>query len=154
MKTEIGVWIVLTGIYLVLAGQVSGTEAAMAVVGGGLGAAWTRAVRRASPRSYRFEIADGKALWLAVAHLPRATIGVAAAFAGASPSAGPGRGPSRRFVRGRRADPRAAGRRALAVLAASLAPDSFVLRVPERRDAMRLHALTDGAPEGDERWPI
>lgn len=48
--------------------------------------------------------------------------------------------------------PPAAGRRAGAVLAASAAPDGYVLAV--REDSLLLHRLVPRPPAADRRWPI
>lgn len=48
--------------------------------------------------------------------------------------------------------PRAAGRRAVAVLAASAAPDGYVLTI--REDSLLLHRLVPRPTASDRRWPI
>lgn len=48
--------------------------------------------------------------------------------------------------------PRAAGRRAVAVLAASAAPDGYVLAI--RENSLLLHRLVPRPTASDRRWPI
>lgn len=52
------------------------------------------------------------------------------------------------------ATPQDAARRALAVFAASLAPNSYVLDMPERLRCLRLHRLVPSRPSGDKLWPV
>ena len=46
-----------------------------------------------------------------------------------------------------------AGRRGLVTLAASIAPNGFVLRVLDRRQALAIHRLAPEAPDADREWP-
>ncbi|MCQ8278089.1 hypothetical protein NFI95_06465 [Acetobacteraceae bacterium KSS8] len=51
-------------------------------------------------------------------------------------------------------DPQAAGRRALVVLGASLAPNGFVLAAPRGRDTLVMHKLAPSRDPADPRWPV
>lgn len=155
------VWLAVAAAYMVLAGQFSLDEVAAAAALGVFGALWHRAVLGAGAR--RFSV-DGEALVAigrAIAGLVPATVEVGArlAFTLADPAQGRARGTAqgrrveRPFTGGRQGDPREAGRRAIAVLATSLAPDAYVLRVPLDEDTILYHAITDHVPGGDPRWP-
>ncbi len=50
-------------------------------------------------------------------------------------------------------NPADAGRRGIVVLAASLAPNGYVLHVPAGEDAMVLHRLAPVPPSPDRDWP-
>lgn len=50
--------------------------------------------------------------------------------------------------------PEASGRRALVTLANSLAPNGYVLRILEQREALALHRLTRRPPDPDREWPL
>ena len=56
------------------------------------------------------------------------------------------------FHRGRLDDTRDAARRATVVLATSLAPDSYVLRLPVDEETILIHAITQSSPGTDPRW--
>ena len=48
----------------------------------------------------------------------------------------------------------AAGRRAVAMLAASAAPDGYVVALKDDEDSLLLHRLVPRQPSPDRRWPI
>lgn len=58
------------------------------------------------------------------------------------------------FRRGDPEDAVAAGRRALVVLGASLAPNGYVLRAPQDRDVLVMHRLAAASPNPDAAWPV
>ncbi len=147
------VWLGGTASYLILAGQVSLDEVAAGVVLGGLGAAWQRAVLRDTARRFRFERPALGAVGGALLRFPGATIRVGTRLAEALRRDVAGRREERPFHRGRVADPRDAGRRAVVVLGTSLAPDSYALRLPLDEEVIAFHVLTGEAPGGDPRWP-
>ena len=79
--------------------------------------------------------------WLllrAIAHRPQASLGTVSAQPFDAGDARPG------------AAPKAAGRRALATLAASVAPNGYVLTLA---DGMLLHRLSETRPSDDAMWP-
>lgn len=149
----IGIWLAGAVCYMVLAGQFSADEIAAAVILGGLGAGWHFAVMHDGARRFRFE---RPALRLAAASLiglPGATFRVGARLAAALLRPVEGRRVEQVFHRGASDDPRDRGRRAAVVLATSLAPDSYVIRMPVNAETITFHALTGSSPGTDPRWP-
>ena len=152
--TAVWVWLLGAASYLVLAGQLSGDELAAAALLGGAAALWHRAVLRAGAARFAGDRRMVGALGRAVAGLPGATVSVGRALAGAAlgrPVAG--QRISRAFPHGPRDAPAEAGRRAAALLATSLSPDSYVLRLPPGEDKILFHSITSRSPGGDPRWP-
>jgi hypothetical protein len=49
--------------------------------------------------------------------------------------------------------PQDAGRRGLVTLGISLAPNGYVLSIPDSRNELVLHRLTPAAPSADRKWP-
>ncbi|MBV8972858.1 MAG: Na+/H+ antiporter subunit E [Sphingomonadaceae bacterium] len=139
------------GAYLLFVGQVSKSEL---WTGGGLAlavAGWTIAARACHARMLGIG-ADHLRPWLlALAGLPWATLRTAGVLVAALfGRQGPGATVSP-FVHGPADAAGDNGRRATAVLAASLAPDSFVVRTPQGEDKVLVHRLVAGnAP--DPRW--
>jgi len=145
-------WAVCGGAYLLFCGQFS-TEDFAAAAGCGLtGALWTMAIRRAAPFQFRVEKAAVNAGLRAAAGLPWATLRVAAKLLETIAKGGEGAMTTAPFFAGRQDDPADAGRRAVAVLGVSLAPDSFVIRLPEGENQIHAHALVKKAGGADARW--
>ena len=148
------VWTLLAAVYLLFAGQVSADEIASAIIVGGAATGWSIAVRHASARRFGFDRAAVVVSCRALLGLPAATFRVGAKLVRAI--ARPARGHVRpqTFVYGARDRPEDSGRRAIATLAASLAPDSFVLRMSEPRNQIEIHVFAGKPPRSDPRWPI
>lgn len=148
------VWACLLATYLLFAGSVSADE----VVAGALCAAsavlWWVATRRTSAHTFAFGPGCWAAAWRALRGLPGATLSVATMVLRTRAGGQVGEVTSCFFDNGRRTDPSDGGRRAIGVLAASLAPDSFVLRTPVERDEIIIHAVVAREPPKDPRWPI
>ncbi len=151
--TAIWVWSAGAAAYMVLAGQLSTDEVVAAAVLGGLGAGWHFAVMHDGARRFRFERPALGAIGTALAGLPGATLRVGARLAAALVSPVEGRRIERPFHRGAADDPRDRARRAVVVLATSLAPDSYALRLPVDEEVIAFHALTASSPSRDPRWP-
>ncbi len=149
MLMLIAVWPLVSAAYLLFVGQASADEVGLAIACG-LGATlWLGVVAGAAGVRFRFELEAAAAAVRALAGLP---LGVART-AGALMRGYPGRVVGQRFVEGRERDPADAARRAVAVLAVSLAPDRFVLRILEGRDRLEVHGFTAAPAESDARWP-
>jgi hypothetical protein len=151
--TAIFIWLAGAIAYMVLAGQFSGDEMVAAVVLGGFGAGWHFAVMHDGARRFRFERPALRVIAASLAGLPGATLRVGARLASALLHPVEGRRIEQPFHRGAADDPRDRGRRAVVVLATSLAPDSYVLRSPVGEDTITFHALTGSSPDTDPRWP-
>ena len=151
---EIGLsWLLLTGIYLALAGSPSLQEGAAALLCGTLSALWVRQVRACGDRHLRVRPPALAPVLPALAELPRQTARVGARLWRAARKgdvAGEDRCALPHAVANcplARNYPEAAGACALSVLTASLSPDAYVLRLEPERGRILLHAFL---PEGDE----
>ena len=151
--TAVWVWLGGTAAYLVLAGQVSIDEVVAGILLGGMGVAWHAVVCRCSRHSFAFERHAGLALLQAIGGLPDAILRVGARLATAMVRDVQGHTVEQPFHRGRLEDTRDVGRRATVVLATSLAPDSYVLRLPVDEETILIHAITHSSPGTDPRWP-
>ena len=145
------VWAFASIIYILFAGQFSGDELIAALACGLVASLWSASMRCAAERRFRFEGAAWGAALRALAGVPGAAGKVGGKLLQATISGASGELKRETFIHGHPGDPTDAGRRAVAVLARSLAPDSFVVRTPEGEDAMMVHALVN-APAGDPRW--
>lgn len=152
MFAAIATWCLAFAGYLLFAGQFSGHELATAAVLACGATLWTFLIRRCAPR--RFALSWRHLfVWLhASGAAAPATLRVGAVLARAALLGGsPGRTTTAGLLRGAEDDERDRARRATAVLAASLAPDSFVVRAQPRHDEVLLHTVL--APRTrDTRW--
>ncbi|HET7307575.1 MAG TPA: hypothetical protein VFK24_07155 [Gammaproteobacteria bacterium] len=139
--------------YLLFAGTVSihelATSAALAC--GAVAWAWT--ILHCSPRRFKMTFAHVTAWLKAIGGLVPASartfmVLVRIAALGGSP----GRAPELPFLRGAEETPEESARRAAAVLIASLAPDSFVVRAPPEKDRVLMHTIVHKDPARDPRW--
>jgi hypothetical protein len=142
-------------LYLAFAGTFGISELAMAVCCGILAVMWSCLVRRHSQRRFRFT----RALYDFAAQTPRLLL------TGTSRTTGvllkvvilgthrAGRALKVEFDPGRRDSGRDRSRRVLAVLIASLAPDSFVVRLDRGRTAL-LHSIVAPQSVRDPRLLI
>ncbi len=140
------------GLYLLFAGQVSRSEVwtgavlALAMVG------W-RLVLHAGDTRRLAAGRDHLAPWgRALASLPWATMRTGGALIAALFGHSPQPSTTTAFVHGPADAPADNGRRATAVLAASLAPDSFVVRTPEGEDRALIHSIVPARRKPDPRW--
>ena len=147
-------WICLFAAYLVFAGRASLDEGVAGAVFAAAAVLWWIATGRASSHAFSFDAASWRAVGRACRKLPGATLSVGAALLSAVTGRQGGAVAHGFYAHGGHGDPADAGRRAIGVLAASLAPDSFVLRTPAERDEIVVHALPAGEPSKDPRWPI
>jgi hypothetical protein len=136
---------------LLLSGQFSWSESLTGVGLAALSTIWWLRVATAS--DYGFARTHGLArTWLkAAASLPMAVVRTGGVLLrGVATGRSPGRAQQADFDYGPVGDPQARTRRAGAILSASLAPDSFVVRIrPGHR--VELHALGEAAPR-DPQW--
>ncbi len=155
------VFLVSTGLYLVFAGQVSGTEVAAGVPAAGLVAAYAGLRHRGESRPMRL-----RGPWLRLVLSPLAAVAGDAARVGVHllravfvPGSRVAGTISRQPFRSGSAEPADAGRRALVTLASSLAPNGFVLDVapsvllPDEH-ALLMHRLAPARPDPDREWPV
>ncbi|MGN6314602.1 MAG: hypothetical protein ACTHMO_12705 [Rhodanobacteraceae bacterium] len=152
MLAAIVAWCLAFAGYLLFAGKFSVHEFETAAVLAAGAVLWTFLIRRCAPRRFALSRLDAL-VWLKVigAAAP-ATLRVFGALARVAVVGGsPGREGIARFLRGAENDPRDRTRRANAVLAASLAPDSFVVRARPRHEGALLHTILPPRAR-DARW--
>ena len=154
------VFLISTGLYLVFAGQVSGTEIAAGIPAAGLAAAYAGLRQRGESRPMRL-----RGPWVRLVLSPLASVAGDVARVGAQllravlvPGSRVAGTISRQPFRPGRAGPADAGRRALVTLASSLAPNGFVLDVAPSElgggHALLMHRLAPGRPDPDREWPV
>lgn len=147
-------WVVWTAAYVLFAGQFSADELTAAVLCGLVAALWTGALHRVAKVRFHFQAGTAGAVLRAVTGIPSGTLAVGLRLLRALVGAQSGEMSQAPFFRGRDDDPSDAGRRAVAVLAQSLAPDSFVARLPEGRGEIDIHHLTPPGRETDAGWAV
>ncbi|GGE00089.1 hypothetical protein GCM10011390_18610 [Aureimonas endophytica] len=146
MRRAVIITSALVPLYLLFAGSLSAHEIAVALPAAAGTAFWMEALLRVARRPLRFAIADAARVAGALAPILPGTWRTGRALAG-----GLARGELGAHIRlkdipiGEKRDGAAAGRRAAILLAGSLSPDSFVLRLQEGRDRMQIHGLTPAA---------
>jgi hypothetical protein len=144
MLTLVLRWPILAAIYLLLVGQASADEIALACACGALALGWSIALDHVARLRFRFSPAALKIVAQAVAGVPRAIIAVAPALLWRRS------GSIRREPLARGGNTEVdAGWRAAALLAISLAPDRYALRWAKRGNAVEVHHLAMGSPPGE-----
>lgn len=153
-------WALMAGLYLVLAGTLSVSEGVAAALAGFLAALLSVAVRRTGERRFRFRGVP----WPRLLVKPAQTLVSDTARVGAVLVRAVLRGPGvhdapdgatarQNFARGGD-DAQDAARRGLVTLAVSLTPNSYVLRIMDARDEMRLHRLAERKQSASRVWPL
>ncbi|MGX7704882.1 hypothetical protein [Methylobacterium sp. Gmos1] len=146
-------WLGTLALYLLLAGEAGTHEIATGIVVASLMTAWAWRIRTHAKRQFRVSRAHLAPWGRALAGLGPATLRTGAALARSIlVGTHPGHAHRRLFRRGPEDEPAERARRAGAVLLASLAPDSFVLRADPGRDEALIHALGEAPPPADPRW--
>jgi hypothetical protein len=148
MIARIAEWLGLAGLYLFFAGQPSTPEITVALLAAaGVTLYRARLLRRA--RAFRVE----PRLWLAAVPGLSGALMRDAALVGAAllRALGGGEMSHGRFMQApladRPADPVARGRRAFAILAGSLAPNSYVVALSRPEARITMHRLAGAGPE-------
>jgi hypothetical protein len=143
--------VVLSGLYLVLAGEVSLSEIIAGVLAGLLATAVSLGLRAAAERQFVLRAPwprlAARAGWALMRDIFRVALALAQAAAG-----GAGGMIARQPFAGAGAEPAAAGRRALATLFASVAPNGYVTEVTPT--ALELHRVAPAPPAADREWPV
>ena len=144
-------WALLSGLYLLLAGELSFAEIVAGVLAGLLATAVSLGLRAAGERQFalcapwpRLAARTG---WALLRDIVRVALALAEAAAG-----GEGGMIDRQPFAGAGAEPAAAGRRALATLFASIAPNGYVTEVTPT--ALELHRMAPAPPAADWEWPV
>ena len=148
-------WLGLCGLYLTLAGDAGPHELATGAVVAGLLTLWASRVRARAERQFAGPHGLVRASGRALAALPAQTWRTGLRLIGAAfGRAHPGRALNRPFMHGTGAAPQERGRRAAAILLASLAPSSFVVRADAGRSEALLHVLGPDDAVRDPRWLV
>ncbi len=149
-----GIFCVLFGFYLLFAGTVSATEVGAGLAATAMVTAFATVVHRGRTRRLRLVPQARlllRPLWGVVADSGR--VGIVLARAVLRRPAGQAGQVVRQAFRQGGETPADAGRRGMVVLAASLAPNGYVLHIPAGEDAMVMHRLAPVPPSPDREWP-
>jgi|GEM_PF-1391386 len=148
-RDAVAIWLLLAVTYLVFAGSLSVNEGLAMVACATLGTVWWWAVGRRGGIRFHFDRAMLKPLGMALLGMPRQTVRVGVHLAQALLGRAEGG-----VVRERSAAEipwatphggTASAERAVGLLAASLAPDSYVLSLDREHGTVVTHALEDAA---------
>jgi hypothetical protein len=149
-------WIILTSFYFLFAGQVSTSECSVglpaAVIATGFAALlhraqsrrvglrgpWLRIIARPLADLYPDAIKVGRVLLVTLWRQPKRPLGlvIPQPFRHGDDAAGD------------------AGRRGLVTLGMSLAPNGYVLDIPDGQDVLVMHRLAPAEPDPDPEWPV
>ncbi|SDM43125.1 hypothetical protein SAMN05216360_10271 [Methylobacterium phyllostachyos] len=148
-RDAVAIWLLLAATYLVFAGSVSLNEGLAMVACATLGTIWWWAVGRRGGIRFRFSRALLKPFGAALLGMPRQTVRVGVHLARAVlGQTGGGVVRERSAAEIAWATPHggtAPAERAVGLLAASLAPDSYVLTIDRPHGTVVTHALKDAA---------
>jgi hypothetical protein len=149
-RDGVAIWLVLVVTYMVFAGSVSANEGLAALVCASLGTFWWWGVGRRGGVLFRFDRGTLSPIGPALRGMPRQTARVALHLVRAL-LGGVGGGTIRERSAAEFAWARPEGRtapaaRATGLLAASLAPDSYVLTLDREHGTVATHVLEDDAP--------
>jgi hypothetical protein len=140
------VWAVLFGLYMLFAGSLSLTEAGTGAVCAGLGALWWARAGRTGGTHFSGWTRSLRPVWDALLAMPGATARVGGRLVGAALRGGPpGSVAYRRDADSAWATADTPAERALGLIGASLAPDTYVLRENGGDGGIVEHSLS---PEG------
>lgn len=145
-------WLVAAAAYLLFAGHFSAEELVAAAAIGALGAAWWSLVHRTAEIDLQLKVGAAGAMARAVVGLPLASLRASGRLVAIIFGAKGGRIVAEPFDTGRQNDAAEVGRRAVALLAASVAPDSFVVRVDKEAHLLRSHVILSSPSPADPRW--
>ena len=142
------------GVYLLFAGTLSLSEVVTGALLGTVGAAGTGLLTRISPRHFAFSPGHIRVWSRAFRSVPPGTArtGIALAASLLRLHNVSGRADTQPFGPGRTDAPADRARRATAVLATSLAPNTFVLNIPLQRHEALLHGIDGETPQTNPEW--
>lgn len=151
----VAVWCALAGLYLLFAGTVSATEIGAGLVLVTLTTLFM-AVVHADRRRRLSLVPVARVAWRPLLGLVTDSARVAGVLLRVlwrRPADAAGEVARQPFRQGGR-DPRDAGRRGMVTLSASLAPNGYVLHMPEGEDVLVMHRLAKVPPSLDPEWPV
>lgn len=152
MRTPIPVWCLSYAAYMLFAGTETADEFITAGVLASFAALWAFLIRRVSRRRFSLTWIGLQQVARSIGHLPVAVVRTAGVLTSAIVR---GTSPGRFYEVQFRASQGGAAestRRALAVLCASLAPDSFVVDAEPERNVASIHRIVPGHHSPDQRW--
>ena len=148
--------LIFFGFYLLFAGEVSVTEIEAGAPAAIVAAGFAMLLHRAAERSFRL-----KAPWPRVLGEPLAALFPDAARVGGvllralwRRPLGPVGSVARQPFQEGGEDPASAARRGMVTLGSSLAPNGYVLGIPEGEGALLLHRLAAVPLDPDQQWPL
>lgn len=148
------IWVACLALYLLFVGQAPAAELAAGAITSALAAAYHLHVYRFERRRFAVRAPwlrlGGRVLRAIAVDTPRVGTCLARAVIRATDGEGMIEQP---FDTGD-ATPHSAARRALVVLAASIAPNAYVIDVRSRPPALLEHRLVPQAPQEDRQWPV
>ncbi len=154
MLASLVTWVTLFAFYLLFAGQASGAELCAGALAAGVGAGLQAYLRARGERPVAIDAPWGRLAGRVAASLARDTAAVAGALVRVSVGrAVHGLTQRQDFLVGGPSQ-MAAGRRAVVILAASVAPNGFVEQLVPGDQALVVHRLVPAAQKEDHRWPI
>ena len=142
------------GLYLLFAGQLTKHEAVTGAVLAVATACFALILQRCGSRRFHFGVEHLRPLVRAIAAVPLATARTAGALLAAVAGRAPPGLTAASFARGCADDAGTNARRATAVLAASLAPDSFVVRLARDSDVALVHRIVPAVGRPDPGWLV
>ncbi len=154
MVTGLTAWVILAGLYFLFAGQFSPDEAGAAAGTAAVGAICLVLIRAATTRHLSLAAPWHRVLGAPLAQLAPDTWRVGGALVRALAGGGHRGVATWQPFRHGGDDPADAGRRGLVVLAVSLAPNGYVLDLPENAGALLLHRLVPAPAQPDRTWPL
>jgi hypothetical protein len=149
-------WIVFLGLYLLFAAPVSSSELTAGIPAAAAVTGFALAYRRAEQRRMDLRAPWFRVILRALAAIPGDVVRVGGALAGSLwrvPAAQVGTAAHQPFRQGDNTAADAA-RRAIVVLGTSLAPNGYVLMMPQGSETMVLHRLVLTAPRAEREWPV
>jgi hypothetical protein len=149
-------WLIFLGLYLLLAGQVSLTEIVAGVPAAAFAACFTVLLHRVSERRFRLDVPWWRVVGQPLAAVMPDAICVGRALLGAvlRRPLGPLGALARQPFRQGGDVPPDPTRRGLVTLGSSLAPNGFVVSIPQGQDILLLHRLVPAPPDPDREWPL
>ena len=149
-------WVASFGLYLLFAGELSLSELGTAVVAAAAIAIFSVGLAKQKTRSFRFLALWPRLIWVPLFSLMPDSwrvgrVLVSTVWRARASTIGVFQKQS--FQHGGNTR-EAAGRRGLATLAISFAPNGYVVEINDVADEMLIHRLRSSAPKADTRWPL
>ena len=156
MRRAAALWIVFLGLYLFFAAPVSSSELVAGVPSAAALTAFALLYRRAEERRMNLRAPWLRVIFRSLGSVPGDVLRVGRMLIGSlwhAPERQVGIASHQPFRQG---DDTAtdAARRAMVVLGTSLAPNGFVLMMPEGSETMVLHRLVLTPPRAEREWPV